>query len=70
MRTYKTIQGDMWDGIAYKTMGSTSYAGELMAKNRAYLDCYTFPAGIVLELPEEQTEMSGTLPPWKRRAGQ
>lgn len=70
MRTYRTIQGDMWDNIAYKTMGSTSYAGELMARNRGYLDYYTFPAGIVLELPEERVEISDALPPWKRRAGQ
>lgn len=69
MKTYQTIQGDMWDSIAYKTMGSTSYAGELMAKNRAYLDYYVFPAGIVLELPEPRVEVSDTLPPWKRRNG-
>lgn len=68
--TYKTIQGDMWDSAAYKAMGSTSYAGALMAKNRAYLDCFTFPAGIVLELPEPRVDVSDMLPPWKRRGGQ
>lgn len=66
MKTYTTIQGDMWDSIAYKTMGSTVYAGALMAKNRAYLDHYTFPAGVVLELPEVRTAVSEALPPWKR----
>ncbi len=69
MRTYQTIQGDMWDGIAYKVLGSTAHTGRLMALNRAYLDFYTFPAGIVLTLPDPQAEVSGTLPPWKRRQG-
>lgn len=68
-KTYRTIQGDMWDSIAYKAMGSTAYTGELMVKNRAYLDYYVFPAGIVLELPEAKPTASDTLPPWKRGAG-
>lgn len=67
MKTYRTVQGDMWDGIAYKTMGSTAYTGRLMTLNRDYLDCYTFPAGVVLILPEPQAEVSDTLPPWKGR---
>lgn len=67
MKTYTTIQGDMWDSVAYKALGSTAYAGALMAKNRAYLDYYTFPAGIVLELPEVRTAVSETLPPWKQK---
>lgn len=67
MKTYTTIQGDMWDSIAHKTLGSTDYAGALMVKNRAYLDYYIFPAGIVLELPEVRTAVSETLPPWKQK---
>lgn len=67
-KTYTTVQGDMWDAIAYKTLGSSAYTGALMACNRAYLDRYTFPAGVVLTLPEVRQTAAG-LPPWKSGAG-
>ena len=66
MATYTTVQGDMWDSIAFTQLGSEAYAGDLMLKNQAYLDYYTFPAGIVLTLPEETTELPSALPPWKQ----
>lgn len=66
MRTYTTIQGDMWDSIAYKTMGSESYTDRLMNLNRQYRMYYTFPAGIVLKLPEPEKKIGTVLPPWKR----
>jgi phage tail protein X len=70
MGTYTTIQGDMWDQIAYKALGSTAYTGELMAKNRDKLGYYTFPAGVVLELPTVKTGETDTkAPPWKRGVG-
>lgn len=67
MKTYTTSQGDMWDMIAHKTLGSISLTDKLMMANRRYLSFYTFPAGIVLTLPEVRSErpMEG-LPPWKR----
>lgn len=67
MKTYTTVQGDMWDMIAYKTLGSVSLTDKLMMANRRYLSFFTFPAGIVLTLPEVKNE-SGIegLPPWKR----
>lgn len=66
MKTYTTSQGDMWDMIAHKTLGSISLTDKLMMANRRYLSFYTFPAGIVLTLPEVRSEspMEG-LPPWK-----
>ena len=67
--TYTTIQGDMWDGIAYKTLGSEDQVSRLMELNPAYLDLYTFPAGIVLTLPEETVTVSSDLPPWKQVPG-
>ena len=63
--TYTTVQGDMWDGIAYKALGSESQTGRLMELNQAYLEYYTLPAGIVLTLPEETVTVSADLPPWK-----
>lgn len=67
MKTYTTVQGDMWDMIAYKALGSISLTDKLMTANRQYLSFYTFPAGIVLTLPEVRNEASiEGLPPWKR----
>ena len=65
MATYTTIQGDMWDSIAYSQMGSTSYTGQLMALYQRYREYYTFPAGCVLTLPEAEDDLSDALPPWK-----
>lgn len=70
MKTYTTRQGDMWDAIAHKTLGSAALAGQLMWANRQYLHFYTFPAGIVLALPEVKKESSVEgLPPWKQTGG-
>lgn len=66
MATYTTRQGDMWDSIAYAQLGSVFYTDKLMALNPQYLGYFTFPAGIVLTLPEPVAEVSNTLPPWKK----
>ena len=58
VKTYTTIQGDMWDSIAY--------TDRLMNANLQYLSYYRFPAGIVLTLPEVPKKVSNSLPPWKR----
>lgn len=69
-KTYTTIQGDMWDSIAHKALGSVQYTGLLMMCNRRYLGLYTFPAGVVLNLPEVKAEAARDgLPPWKAAAG-
>ena len=67
MRTYTTMQGDMWDSIAFTQLGDTAYTDRLMNLNRQYRMCHTFPAGIVLTLPEPEVKISDTLPPWKRK---
>lgn len=71
MKTYTTIQGDMWDSIAYQQLGSTSHTDQLMNLNQQYRDYYIFPAGIVLTLPDSEpaTAVSETIPPWKQVAG-
>lgn len=66
MATYTTKQGDMWDMIAFKQLGSVHYTSNLIKNNLQYREYYTFPAGIVLTLPEIETAVSSTLPPWKR----
>ena len=65
-KTYVSVQGDMWDSIAYKTLGDVKYTDRLMSLNTEYRDIYIFPAGITLILPEkEETADAGFLPPWK-----
>ena len=66
MKTYTTIQGDMWDKIAYTQLGDTAHTDKLMNANLRYREYYTFPAGIVLVLPKIPKSTSDTLPPWKQ----
>jgi len=68
-KTYTTVQGDMWDSIAYSQLGDVAHTGKLMNLNTAYLGYYIFPAGIPLELPDVSAEIPGSLPPWKKVAG-
>lgn len=64
---YSTIQGDMWDTIAFKVYGSTNAVVQLMEANPSYRHQFVFPAGVeinVPDLPEEQA--SDIRPPWKQ----
>lgn len=69
MRTYTTVQGDMWDKIAFNELGSTDYTDELMNVNRKYLDVFVFDAGVVLTIPDITPKKSAKLPPWKKVTG-
>lgn len=69
MATYTTKQGDMWDSIAHSQLGNVSYTDKLMNLNQQYRECYTFPAGIVLQLPEVSATVIDTMPPWKQVIG-
>lgn len=67
MSEYVTIQGDMWDSIAFKQLGDVKFTDALMAANTKYRDVYVFSAGIRLTLPDVETVKSNdSLPPWKR----
>ena len=66
MMTYTTVQGDMWDSIAYQQMGDVNQVDRLMAANPAYLRYFVFPAGIVLTIPDVEPSTVLTLPPWKQ----
>ena len=59
-KTYTTIQGDMWDSIAFSKLGSEAYTDRLMNLNPQYL---------VLKLPDLVEDVSDTLPPWKQVVG-
>ncbi len=69
MKTYTTVQGDLWDRIAYKQLGDTAYTDKLMTLNSKYIGYFVFPEGIVLNLPDIQNTVSSSAPPWKKVSG-
>lgn len=69
MVTYTTVQGDMWDSIAHNLLGDVAHTDKLMNLNQQYREYFTFPAGIVLLVPEVSEETVADLPPWKKVAG-
>lgn len=65
--TYTTKQGDQWDLIAFKTLGSCNYTEALINANRQHLDTFIFSAGVELTVPDIEEETKSTpRPPWKR----
>ena len=68
-KTYTTMQGDMWDSIAYSQLGSVAYTDKLISLNPAYIAYYVFPAGISLILPDIIQGKPSTMPPWKQVSG-
>lgn len=65
-KEYVTIQGDMWDGIAKRTLGSEYYMSELIDANPEYRETVIFSANIRLMIPDVAMPTPQTLPPWKR----
>lgn len=66
-KTYYTIQGDMWDGIAKKLYDDESGVNALLEANQQYADIVVFPAGIILDVPDyEKSTPTNLLPPWRR----
>lgn len=64
---YITSQGDMWDLIAYKTLGSEYYMTDLIDANPTHRETVIFPANVRLIIPKvEMAQTPNTLPPWKR----
>lgn len=69
MATYRTKQGDTWDGIAHTQLGDVALTNQLMQMNGEYLEYFTFPTGIVLNLPDVQKTPESSAAPWKQVAG-
>ncbi|MED1803023.1 tail protein X [Brevibacillus porteri] len=65
-KTYNTIQGDMWDTIAYKTLGSEYHMTALIDAKPKHRETVIFSGGITLAIPEIAEPEPETLPPWKR----
>lgn len=66
MSSYTTKQGDTWDLIAHKQLGSANYTDQLMSANMEHVGTLLFLAGVTLRLPEIAEKTDGNLPPWKR----
>lgn len=67
---YKTIQGDTWDILAKKLLGSEMHMSGLIRANPDYQEYVIFPAGIELNIPEVEqitAQEESMLPPWKRK---
>lgn len=63
-KEYRTTQGDMWDSIAKKTMGSEYFLSELIDANPQYREVVIFPANIRIIIPDVDTESIQPSPPW------
>lgn len=66
MKKYTTVEGDTWDLIAYRQLGSERYTSLLMEANTAHIHTVVFSAGVVLTIPEITAPLPESLPPWKR----
>ncbi|MDR2558201.1 MAG: tail protein X [Oscillospiraceae bacterium] len=63
---YRTLSGDTWDGVAFKTLGSEMLKDTLMKANPRHLHYYIFPAGVVLDVPAVEIPATTDLPPWRK----
>lgn len=65
-KTYTTIQGDCWDGIAKRMYDSEDGTNVLLDANEQYADTAVFGAGVVLTVPDYEPPKTDLLPPWRR----
>jgi phage tail protein X len=62
--TYTTIQGDTWDLIAYRTLGSEYLLPLLLDANTQYRSTVIFSGGITLTIPDVDTSEVTDRPDW------
>lgn len=65
-KTYTTIQGDMWDGIAKKMYGTEQAINILLEANQQHNNTVIFSAGVELTVPDYEPPRVELLPPWRR----
>lgn len=66
MIKYMTTQGDTWDMVALKTLGSEAYMDLVIKENPLHRETAIFSAGTELYIPAIATPKPNNLPPWKR----
>ncbi|OKP67569.1 phage tail protein [Paenibacillus sp. P3E] len=63
---YRTVQGDTWDGIAFKIYGDVQFMTLLLNANPTQAAVSIFSGNIVLNVPDLPSELTNSLPPWRR----
>ncbi|WP_375104052.1 tail protein X [Paenibacillus sp. RS8] len=63
---YTTVQGDTWDGIAFKVYEQASLMTLLINANPEYVSTVVFSGGVSLNVPDKPADAADTLPPWRR----
>lgn len=66
MATYRTVQGDTWDLIAYRLWENEYLCWELMDANTKLIHTSIFDSNTILEIPEIVITEKSDLPPWRR----
>lgn len=64
-RTYRTVQGDMWDIISLRVYGTEMLMHLLVEANHQYRDIAILPANYDLVVPPAPTGDSVAFPPWR-----
>lgn len=70
MRAYRTVQGDMWDLIAYRmypNVGREMCISRLLEANEKHRETVIFGAGVELSVPDIDAPVTLNLPPWKNQ---
>ena len=66
MKTYKTRLGDTWDSISHRLTGGTNQVAALLSVNQDYADVFIFDAGVLINVPDFETEAdTSQYPPWR-----
>lgn len=63
--TYTTVQGDTWDIIAMRKLGSEKLMHMLIEMNQQHRETVFFSAGTVLQLPVVTVSPAQPRPPWE-----
>lgn len=61
---YTTVQGDMFDSLAYQLYKNEKFAPVIMRDNPTYADVVVFDAGIVLTIPPVSSTRNLSAVPW------
>ena len=64
--TYTTKSGDVWDKIAYDTLGDGKYTPQLMRANPEHIRTSVFRRGVTLTIPDIPEDENSTAAPWRK----
>ena len=65
VKTYRTVQGDTFDGIAWRLWDREHLAHHLVEANPAHADVLVFDPGVAIVIPDIKPDTTvEDLPPW------